>query len=410
VAKDLTKAALDNLKPGAKRREVPDGHTRGLYFVLQPSGASSWALRYRIDGHNTKWTIGPYPEIDLKPARVLARKGLAKIAAGGNPAAEKKTARTAARAPAQDLIEVVGEQHIKRHIRATLKPSSAREQERLVRKEIIGPWRGRRMADISPRDIYKRLDAILDRGSPIAANRARSAMNTFFDWARSRDIVTSNPCDRVRAPAAEVVRDRVLDDGELKAVWAKAEALGAPFGSVLQLLLLTGQRLGEVAGMRWSELDLAARLWRLPKERTKNGRAHTVPLSSQALAIIEAMPRIAGSDFVFTTNGRVPVDGFSRIKRILDARLPADMPAWRLHDIRRSTATGLARIGVDIVVVERLLNHASGAFRGIVGTYQRHGFDDERRIALDRWGRHVEATSRGEAASNVVEIAAAARR
>jgi integrase len=405
VAKDLTKAALDNLKPGAKRREVPDGHTRGLFYILQPSGATSWALRYRIAGKNRKLTIGPYPEIELKTAREIARKALAKIAAGGDPAAEKQTARAAARAPPEDLVEVVAERFIARHVR-TLKPSTAIEVERIIRKEIVEPWRGRRMADISRRDVHKLLDGILDRGSPITANRVLSALRKLYGWAIERDIVQTSPCDRVRAPAAEVVRDRVLDDAELKRLWVEAQALGVPFGPVLQLLILTGQRLGEVSGMRWSELDLADRVWRLPRERTKNGKPHTVPLSPQALAVIEAMPRIAGSDFVFTTTaGRVAVDGFSRIKRVLDARLPADMAPWRLHDIRRSTATGLARIGVDIVVVERLLNHASGVFRGIVGTYQMHGFDDERRIALDRWGRHVKALAAAES-NLVVELAA----
>jgi integrase len=403
MAKDLTKAALDNLKPGAARREIPDGHTRGLYFVLQTSGAASWAVRYRVAGRNRKLTLGRHPEIDLKVARELARKALAKIATGGDPAAEKQTARAAARAPAEDLIEVVAERFIARHIRANLKAGgSAIETERLVRKEIVEPWRGRRLADITRRDVHKLLDGILDRGAPYAANRTLSGLRKLYGWAIERDIIQSSPCDRVRAPATEIVRDRVLDDDELTRLWAEAQTLGAPFGSVLQLLILTGQRLGEVAGMRWGELDLEDKLWRLPKERTKNGKAHTVPLSPQALAVIKAVPRIAG-DFVFTTNGKVPVDGFSRIKRILDARLP-DMAPWRLHDLRRSVATGLARIGTDIVVVERILNHASGAFRGIVGTYQRHGFDDERRIALDRWGRHVEALAAGE--SNVVEYSA----
>ncbi len=214
----------------------------------------------------------------------------------------------------------------------------------------------------------------------------------------------------MKPPGTEIVRDRVLDDAELKLVYEQVEALGAPFGSVLQLLILTGQRLGEVSGMRWSEVDFAAKLWSMPKERTKNGRAHTVPLSPQALAIIEATPRIEGCPFVFTTNGKVPVAEFSRIKRILDARLPADMPPWRIHDIRRSAATGLARIGTDIAVVEKVLNHASGAFRGIVGTYQRYGFDDERRVALERWGRHVEALAMGAEENVVVELATAVRR
>jgi integrase len=399
MAKDLTAAALASLKPAAGRREVPDGHTRGLYFVLQSSGAASWALRYRINGHNKKWTIGRHPEIDLKAARQMGREALVQIATGGDPAAEKQTARAAARAPADDLAEIAVEQFIRRHVRPL---KSARATERLVRREILAPWKGRRLSEISRRDVHKLIDGVLDRPAPVLANRVRTHLKRFFAWAVERDIVQSSPVDQVRTPTAETPRDRVLDDAELLALWTETVALGDPFGPVLQLLILTGQRLGEVSGMRWSEIDLATRLWTLPATRVKNGKRHTIPLSPQALAILESTPRILGCDFVFTANGKTAVVGFSKIKRRLDDRLPSDMPPWRLHDLRRSAATGLARLGVDIAVIERVLNHTSGTFRGAVGTYQRHGFDDERRVALDRWARHIEALARGETEENVV--------
>jgi integrase len=399
----LTQAFLDSIKPTEKREPYWDAKVSGLAHVVQPSGARSWAFHYRVAGKNRKLTLGPYPAIGLKVARELARKAQAQIAVGADPAAEKQIAKAAARVAADDLVEAVAERFIVRHIKANLKAGrSAEETERLVRREVIEPWRGRRMADITRRDVMKLLDAILDRGSGYTANRTLSGLRTLFDWAIERDIIETSPCDRVKPPGVEQTRDRVLDDDELRLLWTTAKGVGGPFGSVLQLLILSGQRLGEVRGMRWSELDLAARLWRLPKERCKNGRAHTVPLSPQMAAIIEATPRIEGN-FVFTTNGRVAVAEFSRLKRILDARLP-DLKPWRLHDLRRSTATGLARLGTDIAVVERILNHASGTFRGVVGTYQRHGFDDERRIALGRWGRHIEALATGE--SKVVKIAA----
>jgi integrase len=339
---------------------------------------------------------------DLKTARELARKALA---VGADPAGEKQAAKAAARTAPDDLIETVAERFIFRHIRAKLKAGgSAKETERLLRREVIAPWRGRRMADITRKDVVRLLDAIVDR-SQYVANRTLSGLRTLYNWAIERDIVETSPCDRVKPPGQEQSRDRVLDDVELRQVWNEAQSLGGPFGSVLQILILTGQRVGEVSGMRWAELDVAAKLWRLPKERTKNGRAHDIPLSPQALAVIEAMPRIERCDFCFTSNGATPVVGLSaRIKRRLDAALPGLNP-WTLHDLRRSVATGLARIGTDIAVVEKVLNHASGKFAGIVGVYQRHGFDDERRVALDRWGRHVESLAAGES-SNVVEIAA----
>jgi integrase len=412
MAKVLTQAALDALKHTDKRQEVPDAKATGLYHILQPlpSSSRSWAYRYKVGQTSKKLTLGPYPLVSLSAARDKARKAAAERFDGIDPAAAKRAAKVAAREPAEDLVEIVAERFIARHIRANLKGgdaggSSARETERLFRKEVVDVWGKWRMADITRKDVYKLLDAIIDRGSGYTANRTLSGLRVFFSWAVKRGEVPSNPCDGVEPPGVERKRDRVLDDAELTRLWAEAEALGAPFGSVLQLLVLTGQRLSEVARMEWSELDLDGKLWRLPAARTKNGKAHTVPLSPQAVAVIKATPRIVG-DFVFTSDGRVPVDGFSRVKRILDSRLPADMPAWVLHDIRRSTATGLARIGTDIAVVERILNHTSGVYRGVVGTYQRHGFDDERRVGLDRWGRHIEALARGETEEKVVEFAA----
>ena len=284
------------------------------------------------------------------------REALVETAAG-DPAAEKQTARAAARTPADDLVEATGELFIRRHIKAQ---KSARESERLFRREIIAPWKRKRLADISVRDVHKLIDDVLDRPAPILANRVLTNVKTSFAFCVERGLVASSPADKIRQPSAEVIRDRWLDDAELKLVWAEAEREPPPFKSTLQLLILTGQRLGETAGMRWSELDLSARLWRLPAARCKNGKAHSVPLSPQALAIIESAPRIAGCDFVFSANGKSAVIGFSKVKRRLDSRLPQDMKPWRLHDVRRSVATGMARLGTDIAVIERVLNHVSG--------------------------------------------------
>jgi integrase len=370
--------------------------------VLQTTGAASWAVRYRVASRNRKLTLGPYPEIELKVARDMARKALAQIAAGSDPAAEKRIRKAAARTAADDLVDAALEQFIRRHVRPL---KSAREAERLLRREILAPWKGRPLASITRRDVHKLIDGVLDRPAPILANRVRTHLKRFFAWAIERDLVPSSPVDNVRAPISETPRDRVLADAELKRVWDAMEAIAPPFRQALQVLTLTGQRLGEVAGMRWDEITPATKLWSMPGKRTKNGKAHAVPLSPQALAIINAMPRIEGCDFVFTANGKIAVTGFSKIKRNLDALLPGMTP-WRLHDLRRSCATGLARIGVDIIVVEKILNHVSGQLRGVVGTYQRHGFEDERRVALERWADHIERLVTAGSAGNVIAIEA----
>jgi integrase len=171
-------------------------------------------------------------------------------------------------------------------------------------------------------------------------------------------------------------------------------------------LILTGQRLREVSEMEWKEIDLNAKLWTLPGKRAKNGAEHTIPLSDLAAEILKALPRIDGSSFVFTINGRNPIRGTHQAKRRIDKLAPEIAP-WVLHDIRRTVASGMARLGINLPVIEKLLNHVSGSFAGIVGVYQRHSFADEKRAALQTWARHVEAIVSGETAANVVELATA---
>jgi integrase len=201
------------------------------------------------------------------------------------------------------------------------------------------------------------------------------------------EIVTVSPIAGVKPPAVEASRDRVLSDDELKRLWQAALKMGFPFGPLVQLLILTGQRRGEVAGMEWAELDLEKGLWTLPRERTKNDRRHEVPLSEQAIDLIQQLPRISDR-YAFSINGTAPINSFGKNKDHLDELLP-DMPAWVLHDIRRSVASGMAKLGINLPVIEKILNHVSGSFAGIVGIYQRHDFADEKRNALDTWGSHI---------------------
>jgi len=175
----------------------------------------------------------------------------------------------------------------------------------------------------------------------------------------------------------------------------------------VHLLILSGQRRNEVAALAWKELDLDAKIWTLPAARAKNGIEHTIPLSDMAVDILRACPRIDSSDYVFTVSGRIPMRGFHLTKRRLDALMPAETAPWVWHDIRRTVASGMARLGVNLPVIEKLLNHVSGSFAGIVGVYQRHSFADEKRAAMQAWANHVEVIVSGKTGGNVVELAAA---
>jgi len=185
----------------------------------------------------------------------------------------------------------------------------------------------------------------------------------------------------------------ILTDDELRALWAAADALEHPYRGFVQLLILTGQRRTEVAGLRWSEIDLGGAVWTLPASRAKNKVEHAIPLSGPAIAILRSVPRIAYSEFIFTISGRTPVRGYGIIKHRLDRLMP-DIPPWVLHDIRRTVASGMAGLGINLPVIEKLLNHVSGSFGGIVGIYQRHDFAEPKRAAMDAWARHVEALVR----------------
>jgi integrase len=253
---------------------------------------------------------------------------------------------------------------------------------------VLPRWRGRIIDSITKRDVLDVLDRVVAAGKPVAANRTFAVVRKLFNWCVARDIVAASPCIAVKRPAKEQTRDRVLSDDELRHVWRAADQVGAPLGSLVKLLILTGQRRDEVARMSWLELDLENKLLRLPRERVKNNRAHDVPLSPQALSVIEALPRFVESPHVLTTNGNVPTRNYNWGMRRLRSKLPP-MPPWTLHDLRRTCASGMARLGIALPVIEKVLNHASGSFAGIVGVYQRHDFAEEKRKALEAWGRHI---------------------
>src|SRR5262245_28014992 len=393
----LTVRSVEALKPRPVRQEIPDSFLPGLYLIAQPSGAKGWAVRYRHNGTTRKFTLGSYPAIDLKAARELGAKALRAVAEGRDPGREKLEARSAR----IDSVDLVVEEFLDRHVRRSNRARTQEETERLFRLHILPRWRGRMIRDISRRDVIDMVDRIVDGGSPVAANRTLTVAKTFFNWCVARDILTASPAQGVKPPTAEKSRDRILDDAELKCVWEAAGQVGYPFGTMTRLLIATGQRRDEVAKMRWEEVDFKRCLWTLPRERVKADRPHEVPLSTLALDILKAVPRLAGSPYVLTTNGAAPSSGFGKNKKKLDGLLPADMTPWRLHDLRRTAASGMARLGINLPVIEKVLNHASGSFAGVVGIYQRHSFADEKRAALEAWGRHVNALVSGKPAKVV---------
>jgi len=266
---------------------------------------------------------------------------------------------------------------------------------------IVARWRSRQIQDITKRDVIDCLDRIVDRGAGVLANRTLAAIRRLFNWCLEKDILTVSPAARVKAPTDETSRERVLSDDEIRLFWNACGKVGFPFGDAAKMLLLTGQRRSEVSGMTRDEIKFD--VWTIPRERTKNKRSHQVPLSRSALAVLKSAPDTG--NFIFLIRGDAPIQGWSLAKTEIDELMleaageKAKIEPWRLHDLRRTVASGMARIGVPLPVIEKCLNHASGSFAGIVGVYQRHTFEAEMRQAFEDWAATVEKIASGKPAS-----------
>jgi integrase len=410
----LTDAAVDKIKPTDKRQEIPDALTVGLYLVVQPTGRKSWQVRYRTPTVQRRMTLGRYPLIGLKEARIRARDVLLAVHDGADPAAEAKAMKVKrADLDDRDTVSKLVEQFRKRHLTGL---KSGGDAYRFLERFVIPAWGDRDIQTITKRDVIELLDGIADSGRGVTANRVLAHTRKFFNWAVSRDILSVAPTTGVKPPVAEQSRDRVLRDDEIRWLWSACDRAGEPWGPFARVLLLTGQRLTEVA--RMSDNEIIDGVWHLAKERTKNGRAHDVPLSHAAQKVLEAKMRVQNAaGHIFTTNGINHVQGYHKgLKRLAEEMAAiateetgsaVEIPHWTFHDLRRTAATGMARLGVPVRTTEAVLNHVSGSGGGIVAVYQRHDYADEKRDALEAWGRYVTTLFKCEQ-GNIIRLGAKA--
>jgi integrase len=383
----LTKSAIDAIPTPDKEIVHWDQCLPGFGLKITPKGRKVFIVLYRAQGGGSrlrKFTIGPYGRITLHNARIEAQKVLAARLEGRDPATEKLEARR--RLTADTVAEIVT-------LYARLHLSQRRSGPELIRvlqRNLVDRLGSRSVHAISKRDIIDLVNAVVDRGSPVAANKTLKVVRSFFGWCVGRAILERSPCDGVRAPTVERARDRILTDGELAAIVTAARQMGGPYGTIVEVLALTGQRRDEVARMSWDEVDLDHLVWTLPPTRTKNDKPHIVQLSDPAAVVIGAQPRLGR--LVFSRNGATPVGDFSSQKRRLDEL--CGVSHWRLHDLRRTMVSGMARLGVAPHVADKILNHVAGTISGVAAVYQRHEFLKERRDALERWSAHVEGLLR----------------
>jgi integrase len=392
MRKNLTAKLLDSLKPRVDRRyEVRDASMPGFGVRVAVTGTKSFFVMGRVNDWQTRHTIGTYPIISLAEAREVAREVLRDMQLGTYGKNEPKHNPLTLGDVMTDFIEIY----------AKPKNRTWKAQAATLRK--FSGLSARPIAEITRSEIVKILDQVVANGAPIGANHAMAVIKKLFSWALDRGVLAVHPIIGMKAPAKARSRDRVLTDDEIKGFWQATADMGFPFGPAYRLMLLTGQRRGEVTGMKWSQIDLSRALWTIPAEMAKNGRAHEVPLSPPALDIIKTLPRFVGSDYVFTTTGVTPISGFGRSKDRLD--LAMGTSDWWTHDLRRTAASGMARIGVAPHVIEKVLNHVSGQISGVAAVYNRHGYQAEKRDALERWAEEIARVAREDNSNHAESIA-----
>lgn len=366
----LTDRAIPGLPPHATRNSVEyfDEQCQGLALRVTRKGSRSWNVIYRHKGRQRRFTLGRYPVIGLKDARVLAREVMLDVARGDDPASQKQAWRH------QMTINELANQFVEQHV-STLR--SSREYTRIIEQEIKPRWGTRPLDDLSRRDLINTLDEIAGR-APYVANRTLAVLRKMFNWAIYRELANTNPCQYIKPPGKEQKRDRVLSPDEIVRIWNACDELSDHMSVAFRLRILTAQRGGEVRAMRWE--DIEGEWWTIPASRAKNGKSHRVPLGSLALEEIAKLKRTSEWVFPSSTDDRKHMDNDQKAAAKLKEL--SGVENFRPHDFRRTAASMMASEGVPRIVIQKILNHTDTSVTAI---YERYSYDNDKRDALARW-------------------------
>jgi integrase len=391
----LTATEIARYQPPEGKDHIVFDQDLSGFGLRYRDGRKTWVFQYAFGSGggrvNARMTLGEYPALPATKARELAQDLYAKVRLGQHPAADKKQGREEARQTFGRLV--AGYLDFQKN---EIRPRSYILVE-LYLNQYARTLHGLPATAIDRKKIADLLDTIAKNSGAVSANRARSALSALFTWAMRKGLHDNNPCIATEK-RRERSRDRVLTDSELAAVW---NALGeTDYGDILRLLILTGQRAGEIGGLRWNEIDFDEDLISLPANRTKNDTAHSFPMSGPVRDILKA--RTQTRDLVFG-RGAIGFNGWNRSKVRLDATIK--LPDWVVHDLRRTFATGLQRLGVRLEVTEAILNHVGGNRAGVGGIYRRYDWAAEKGAALDAWAVHVlDVVSGKKGKSNVTSL------
>jgi integrase len=422
VKKRLTDRALKALKPAApgKRYDVMDADVRGFGVRVTDKGQRTFVLVARYPGSTnpTRRALGEYPTLAREGARKKARRWHDLIAEGIDPKEDEARLLLAELRKRADTFDVVAEEFIRRVVIGPNpdKPKQRRGHivARELRREFSERWKGRPITSITRRDVIEVVNEVVDRGAPYQAHNLLGHVRVLFNWTiEIGDYgLEISPCDRIRPKrliGKKALRMRVLTNAELKAFWLASGRMGYPFGPLLQMLALTGQRKSEVANASWSEFDLGNGVWSIPPERMKGDHPHVVPLTAPVIEILGSLPRFTKGDHLFSTSfGVKPVTGFAKAKTRLDRLMKEDLsevsPAFVIHDIRRTVRTGLSALPIPDLVRELVIAHSKP---GLHKVYDQHAYLDEKRLALELWAGRLRDIVK-PAPENVLELKARA--
>ena len=405
----LTRERIRQIKPPtAGEMTVWDTDVVGLGVRCLPSGVKSYVVIYRAgygrDGIARRMTLGKVSTLRLEDVREVALDIRGRVLKGEDPVAERRAQRREAKRPALTLSEALDRydaDQLRREV------ADRKNVQSTLRRHLLAHAGDAPLAELDRRAVVEAIEALEANNLPGAAKSLRGHASTFLKWCADRGLIESNPLQGYRAPRAtraqRIARPgRDLSDAEMARVWdaCGADGINPAFGQIIRLLTLTGQRRTETARMRWADLDENRHWWRIPSDQTKNGIAHEVPLPPLAQNIIASVPRHEGCEFVFSTNGRSPISGWSKLEPKLRerAKLTED---WTLHDLRRTYRSGLTRLGIEPDVAEIMLNHRPDTLRSI---YDREPRLDARRDAAERWANHVQAIIDPGSQTNIVKI------
>jgi integrase len=374
---ELTDRTVATAKPG----DLFDSRARGLNLRVTASGIRTWFLVYTAkNGKRARLTLGRYPEIGLARARTLAVEARQALQDGHDPREVRPSAG------AMTLASLVDD-FLAKHVRPKLR--SAKAVERRLLKNAVPVIGDVKLAELHRRDVLRVLDPILERGSPIEALKVFKDLRAMLRWAVERGVLDACPMDGMKPPAEEKARERVLSDSEIATVWNSEALTKQAHREIIKLCLLTAQRVGEVAGMCMDEIDLQARTWTIPAERSKNKNRHAVPLSDAALAIIKSN---WGRERLFHDTGDT-----SAIGKCIH-RATWGIAPWTAHDLRRTAVTKMAELGVAPIVLGSVINHRSVTKAGVtLGVDVQHSYEREKREALEVWANRLSAIVSGDA-------------